>query len=144
MIAVGQRMHIVARAGADIAQHGAEARFFTRKVFRGGQLHVRNIALKRRHRQSRPFCNRGIIGEIIAAFTRGTTMSFQNNIKSKCLRCLRDPQARAIRRRGDRTRSIDHLDGIGDRDDGIAAPVINAESIAREITLSVTKARAAS
>ena len=51
----------------------AEARFFTRKVFRGGQLHVRNIALKRRHRQSRPFCNRGIIGEIIAAFTRGTS-----------------------------------------------------------------------
>lgn len=90
VIAVGQRMHVVAGAGADIAQHGAEARFLACKVFRGGQLHVRSIAFKGRNRQSCPFGNCSVVGKIIAAFTRGTAMGFQNNVETERLRRLRD------------------------------------------------------
>ena len=54
-----------------------------------------------------------IVGEIVAAFARGAAMGFENGVEAECLRRLCDPQPRTIRRRSNRTRSIDHLDGVG-------------------------------
>ena len=111
---------------------------------RGGQLHVRRIAFKGRHRQSRPFRQCGIVGEIAAALARGAAVGVENDIEAESLRRLRDPQARALRRGLDVAGSIGQLDGIGHGIVGTAAPVRPAASIAREINAAVTNGRAAS
>ena len=98
MIAFAKGMNVVAGAGPDIAEHGAEASFLADKIFRCRQLHVRRIAFKGRHRQSRPFRKRGIIGEIAAAIARRAAMGVENDIEPERLRGLRDPQPRALRR----------------------------------------------
>ena len=144
VIAVAKGVHIVAGSGSDIAEHGAETGFFADKIFRGGQFHVRRIAFKGRHRQSRPFRQRRIIGEIAAALARGAAMGVENDIEAERLRRLRDPQPRALRRGLDVSGSIDQLDGVGHGIAGTAAPVRPAASIAREINAAVTNGRAAS
>ena len=77
----------------------AEAGFLADEIFRGGQFHVRRIAFKGRHRQSRPFGERGIVGEIVAAVARGAAVGVENDVEAERLRRLRDPQPRALRRR---------------------------------------------
>src|SRR5665213_4391484 len=79
IIAVAEGVHVVAGAGPDVAEHGAEAGFLANEIFRGGQFHVGRIAFKGRHRQSRPFGERGIIGEIGAALARGAAMGVEND-----------------------------------------------------------------
>ena len=113
MIAVAKGMNVVAGSCSDIAEHGAEASFFTDEIFRGRELHVGRIAFKRRHRQSRPFRQRRIVGEIVAAVARRAAMRIENDIVAKRLRRLRDAQPRALRRRFDVSGFSDQLDGVG-------------------------------
>ena len=101
MIAVAEGVHVVAGAGPDVAEHGAEAGFLADEIFGRGQFHVRRIAFKGRHRQSRPFGERGIVGEIAAAVARGAAMGVEDDVETKGLRRLRDPQPRAVGRRLD-------------------------------------------
>ena len=98
MIAVAKGMDVVAGAGPDIAEHGAEAGFLARKIFRCREFHVGRIAFKGRHRQSRPFGKRRVIGEVAAAIARRAAMGFENDIEAERLRGLRDSQPRALRR----------------------------------------------
>ncbi len=109
-------MHVVARAGPDVAEHGAEAGFLADEIFGGRELHVRRIAFKGRYRQSRPFGERGIIGEIATSIARRAAMRVKDHIETKGLRCLRDAQACALRRRLDIAGIADLLDCIGDGD----------------------------
>ena len=115
MIAVAEGMNVVAVSGSDIAEHGAKAGFLADKIFRCRQFHVRRIAFKCRHRQSRPFRKRRVIGEIAAAIARRAAMGVENDIEAERLRRLRDPQPRALRRRFDVSAAVNQLDGIGDR-----------------------------
>ena len=116
MIAVAEGVHVVAGAGPDIAEHGAEAGFFADEIFRCRQFHVGRIAFKGRYRQSRPFRERGIVGEIAAAVARGAAMGVEDDIEAKRLRRLRDPQPRALRRGLDIAGIADLLDRVGDGD----------------------------
>src|SRR3954452_2060426 len=67
MIAFAKSVNVVAGAHSDIAKRCAETSFFADKVFRCGQFHVRWIAFKGRHRQSRPFSQCRVVGEIATA-----------------------------------------------------------------------------
>ena len=116
MIAVAEGVHVVAGAGPDIAEHGAKAGFLADEIFRRRQFHVRRIAFKGRHRQSRPFRERRVVGEIAAAIARGAAMGIENHIEAKRLRRLRDAQPRALRRGLDIAAVADQLDGVGDGD----------------------------
>ena len=115
MIAVAEGVNVVTRPGSDVAEQAGEAGFFADEIFRCRQFHVRRIAFKGRHRQSRPFRKRRIVGEIAAALARRAAMGFENNIKAERLWCLRDSQAGALRRRLDVSASVDQLDRVGDR-----------------------------
>ena len=96
MIAVAEGVHVVAGAGPDVAEHGAEAGFLADEIFRGRELHVRSIAFKGRNRQSRPFGERGIIGEIAAALARGAAMRFEDHVKrNACGVCAMRSRARS-------------------------------------------------
>ena len=144
VIAVAEGVHIVTGPGSDIAEPGCETGFLADKIFRCRQFHVRRIAFKCRHRQSRPFRQRRVVGEIAAAFAGGAAVRVENNVESERLRRLRDPQARALRCRFDvavaPTSLTVSVTGIA----GIAAPVRPAASIAREISAAETNGLAAS
>ena len=114
MIAVAKGVHVVAGPGSDIAERGCKTGFFADKIFRRRQFHVCRIAFKCGHRQSRPFRQRRVVGEIAAAFAGGAAMRIQNHAEPECLRGLRDAQARALRCRFDIAVVADQLDGIGD------------------------------
>ena len=101
MIAVAEGVNVVAGPGSDIAERGAEAGFLANKIFRCRQFHVCRIAFKGRHRQSRPFGQRGVVGEIAAAIARRAAMGIENHVEAECLRRLRDAQPRALGRRFD-------------------------------------------
>ena len=116
MIAVAEGVNVVAGSGSDIAEHGAEAGFLADEIFRCGQFHVRRIAFKGCHRQSRPFRKRRVIGEIAAPVARRAAMSVENHIEPECLRRLRDAQPRALGRRFDVSGFADLLDGVRDLD----------------------------
>jgi hypothetical protein len=90
MIAVAEGVHVIAGAGSDVAELGGEACFLADEIFRRCQFHVCRIAFKGRYRQSRPFRERRIVGEIAAAVARGATMGIENDIEAKRLRRLRD------------------------------------------------------
>ena len=115
MVAVAEGVHVVAGAGPDVAERGAEAGFLADEIFRCGELHVRRIAFKGRDRQSRPFGERRIVGEIAAALARGAAMGLENHIVAERLRRLRDAQPRALGRGLDVAAIADLLDRIGDR-----------------------------
>ena len=66
MVALAEGMHVVARAGPDVAEQAGQPRFLAHEILGSGELHIGNIAFKGCNRQSRPFGNRGIIGEIAA------------------------------------------------------------------------------
>lgn len=112
MIAIAEGVHVVTRTHADIAERCCEPRFFAQEIFRCRELHICKIAFKGCHGQSRPFGEGGIVGEIIAAFTCGTTMRFKDDIETKCLWRLCAAQARAVRRRFDMAGLVDLLDRI--------------------------------
>ena len=116
MIAVAEGVHVVAGAGPDVAELGGEAGFLADEIFRRGQFHVCRIAFKGRYRQSRPFGERRIVGEIAAAVARGAAMGIENHIEAKRLRRLRDSQPRAFGRRLDIAGIADLLDRVCDRD----------------------------
>ncbi len=97
MIAVAEGMDVVTGTGPDIAELRGEAGFLAREIFRGREFHVGRIAFKGRHRQSRPFRDRRIIGEIAAAIARGAAVGFENDVEAERLRGLRDAQPRALR-----------------------------------------------
>ena len=118
VIAVAEGVHVIAGAGPDIAELRGEAGFFADKIFRRRQFHVGRIAFKGRHRQSRPFRKRRVVGEIAAAVARGAAMGLENDVEAERLRRLRDPQPRALRRCFDIAAGVDQLDGVGDRDRG--------------------------
>lgn len=67
VITIAEGMYVIAGAGPDVAELAGEAGFLADEVFGGGQFHVRRIAFKGRHRQSRPLGERRIVGEIAAA-----------------------------------------------------------------------------
>jgi hypothetical protein len=140
MIAVAEGVHVVAGAGPDIAEPAGKPGLLAGKIFRCGEFHIRRIAFKRRYRQSRPFRNRCIVGEIAAPLTRGAAMSLEDLIKTKaCGVCAMRSRARS----GVASTSplafvslMVSVTGIA----GTAAPVRPAASIAREISADVTKA----
>ena len=145
MIAVAEGMHVVAGAGPDIAEHCSEARFLANEIFGCRQFHVRRIAFKCRHRQSRPFRERRIVGEIVAALARRAAMGVENHVDSETpaafARCASARAPASPRHcRSSSTSLIVSVTGIA----GTAAPVRPAASIAREISAGVTKGRAAS
>src|SRR5215211_6459958 len=78
MTAIAEGVHVVAGAGSDIAELGGEPGFLADEIFWRRQFHVRRIALKGRYRQSRPFGERRIVGEIAAAVARGAAMGIEN------------------------------------------------------------------
>jgi hypothetical protein len=89
--------------------------FLADEIFGGRQFHVCRIAFKCRHRQSRPFRKRRVVGEIKAALAGGAAMGIEYHVKAKGLWRLRDPQPCAIRRRLDVAALARQLDRIGDR-----------------------------
>src|SRR5947207_15534371 len=93
MIAFAEGVNVITASRPDIAEHGAEASFLADKIFRRCQFHVCRIAFKCRYRQSRPFRECRIVGEIAAAVARGAAMGIENDVKAKRLRRLRDSQA---------------------------------------------------
>src|SRR6266550_1396730 len=115
VIAITKGVNVVAASGSDITEHGAEASFLADKIFRCRQFHIRRIAFKCRHRQSRPFRKRRVVGEIAAPIARRAAMGVENHIEPERLRCLGDPQPRTFRRRFDVSAAVNQLDGIGDR-----------------------------
>jgi hypothetical protein len=116
MVAVAEGVHVVAGAGPDIAELGGEAGFLADEIFGRGQFHVCKIAFKGRYRQSRPFRQRRIVGEIVAAVARGAAMRFENDVEAERLRRLRDPQFCPLGRRLDVAGLADLLDRVGNRD----------------------------
>ena len=116
MIAVAEGVHVVAGAGPDVAELGGEAGFLADEIFRRCQFHVCKIAFKCRYRQSRPFRERRIVGEIAAAVARGAAMGIENHIEAKRLRRLRNSQPCALGRRLDIAGFADLLDRVCDRD----------------------------
>ncbi len=90
VVAVAESMNVVAAAGSDIAEHGAETGFFADKIFRSCQFHVGRIAFKGCHRQSRPLGKRGVIGEVAAATGGRAAMGVENHIEPERLRGLRN------------------------------------------------------
>ena len=113
-IAVAEGMNVVAGAGSDIAERSTEASLFANEIFRCRELHVGRIALKRRHRQSRPFRKGCVVGEIVATIARRAAMRIENDIVAKRLRRLRDAQPRTLRRGFDVSVIADQLDGVAD------------------------------
>ena len=116
MIAVAEGVHVIAGAGPDVAELGGEAGFLADKIFWRRQFHVCRITFKGRYRQSRPFRERRIVGEIAAAVARGAAMGIENHIEAKRLRRLRNSQPRALGRRLDVAGIADLLDRVCDRD----------------------------
>ncbi len=115
MIARAEGVHVIAGAGPDIAEQACQARLFADEVFRGRELHVGNIALKGRDRQSRPFGERRIIREIVALIARRAAMRVEDRIEAEHLRRLRNPQACALWRCLDVAIRTHELDGVGHR-----------------------------
>ena len=60
------------------------------------QLYVAGVAFKDAHRVTRPFCKRGVIGEVLAACGRRAAMGVDNEIESEGLRRLHHAQLIAI------------------------------------------------
>ena len=114
MIAVADGVHVISRAGPDVAELGGEAGFLADKIFRRCQFHVCRIAFKCRYRQSRPFRERCIVREIAAAVARSAAMGIENHIETKRLRRLRDSQACAVGRRLNVAGIADLLDRVCD------------------------------
>ncbi len=75
VVAFSKGMDVVARAGPDVAEQAGKARFLAHEILGVGELHVGSIAFKGCNRQSRPFSNRGIIGEIAAPVLRRATIA---------------------------------------------------------------------
>jgi len=107
-------------------------------------FHVCRIAFKGCHRQSRPFRQRRVIGEIAAAVARRAAMSVENHVEPERLRRLRDAQPRALGRRFDVSGFADLLDGVCDLDRRNRRAGAGSASIAREISAAETNGRAAS
>src|SRR3954452_2136291 len=118
VIAFGKSVNVVAAAGSNVAKRRAKAGFFADKIFWSSQVHVRRIAFKGRHRQSRSFGQRRVISEIATALAFSAAMGFEDDVKPECLGCLSDPQSRALRRGFDVSGFSDQLDGVRNRDCG--------------------------
>jgi hypothetical protein len=145
VIAVAKGVNVVAVSGPDIAEHGAETRFLADKIFRCRQFHVRRIAFKCRHRQSRPFRKRRVVGEIAAAHRapRGDGRRESHRTGTPAAFCATRSRARS----GVASTfplAVKQLDGIGDRYCGNGRAGAAAASIAREIKAAETNGRAAS
>ena len=118
MVAVTERMHVVAGGGADVAQ---------RREFRGGdagevlfrgQLDVGAFALEYADRHARPFRERGIVGEIVAAGRARTPVRRQQGVEIEGLRGLHRAQAIAVEGIDHVSGGVDGLDGVGRRQAG--------------------------
>src|SRR5436305_1341875 len=83
LFAFAEGVDVVARAGPDVAEQAGQARFLAHEILGSGELHVGNIAFKGCNRQSRPFGNRGIVGEIAASILGRATMGFEDDIEAK-------------------------------------------------------------
>ena len=83
MIAIAESVHIIAAAGSDVAERRIEARFLAREIFRCREFHVGSIAFESCDRQSHPFGERGVVGEIVAALTFGAAMRVQDRIEAE-------------------------------------------------------------
>ena len=118
MIALAEGVDVVAGAGPDVAELACKPGFLADEVFGRGQFHVGNIAFKCRHRQSRPFGERRIVGEIGSTLARSAAVGVENYIETKRLRRLRNAQPRPLRRCLDIAGLPDQLDGVGNRDRG--------------------------
>src|SRR5215472_8748274 len=55
VIALAERVDVITGPGSDVPELACQARFLAEKILRRRQFHVRSIALKSRHLQSRPF-----------------------------------------------------------------------------------------
>src|SRR5207344_1806860 len=67
VIAVSELMDIEAETGAHIAQGCKLGHFSADEIIVGGDLHVPSVTLERGDLEARPFCERGVIGEIVTS-----------------------------------------------------------------------------
>ena len=70
VVAIAELLHVETEAGANIAELGEFRRWPRAKSAVGGELHVRYVPLECRNRQSRPFGQRRVVGEVVAAGCR--------------------------------------------------------------------------
>ena len=68
VIAAGERMHVVARSDAHVGEACDAPRFGAAEIVFRGQLGVALLAGERGDLQARPFDERCVVGEIVAAF----------------------------------------------------------------------------
>jgi hypothetical protein len=97
VVAVTQRVDVIAGAGADVAQGGGQPRLFAGKILRRRQLDIQGIALEGRNRHAGPLGKRGIVGEFVQVLMRGAAVSVKNFVEAKHLRRLGDAQVGASR-----------------------------------------------
>ena len=141
VIAVAEGI-VIAGAGPDVAELGGEPGFLGMKSS-GVVSFMFQDHLESSLRQSRPFGERRIVGEIAAAIARRTAMGIENHIEAKRLRRLRNSQpctfGVASTSPVPLTCLIVSVTGSRDRRAGAAG-----SWIAHEITVGVRKGRAAS
>ena len=94
VIAVAEGVNVVAGAGSDIAEQGLPRRASSRTKSSGVvSFMFASIAFKGRNRQSRPFGERRIVGEIVRPSRAARRWASRIDVEAECLRRLRDPQA---------------------------------------------------
>jgi len=86
------------------------------KIISGSNFQVGRFAFKNADMLTRPFRQRSIIGEAFVSCRRRAAMRFKDQIESKSLWRLHDPQAAAIKRLGHCGAVVDGFHGIRRRD----------------------------
>src|SRR5690242_1720887 len=86
MIARTESMDIKARTGPYVTKHDGLRRLSAREIFRCGQLDIARLASKYAYGHARPFGERGVVREIVAALRGCPAVSVEQGIESKGLR----------------------------------------------------------
>ena len=81
MIAVAEGMHVEAVAEAQVGQAGDPPRLGLGEILVGGELHVAAFSRECCDLDARPFGQRGVVGEIVAAFLGGALMRLEQRPK---------------------------------------------------------------
>src|SRR6516165_9559578 len=116
MIAVGEWMHVESIAGPYVRKYCKPHHLGSSKIIIRRHLQVGGFAFKNADTLTRPFRQRSIIGEAFVSCRRRAAMRFKDQIESKSLRRLHDPQAAAIKRLGHCGAVVDGFHGIRRRD----------------------------
>src|SRR5215475_11435911 len=125
MITVPKTVYVEAEPGAHVAQ-GCELRGLgARKIVVGREFDVLWFTREGGDLQPRPFGERGVVGEVVAARRFCAPVRVEKGGKTKRLRRLHHTQSRAVERTRDAARRVDALYRLGDgenRNRGTALP----------------------